>query len=105
VALACILAAIGVTGTATTAAIAQQTGLEALDQEAFGDMFVHPRDRFYLPGKAPSRAMLDTTTTLEDSRGQVNRYEYSKNNTFISRETWVDERGESQGRIGIGRKF
>jgi hypothetical protein len=75
------------------------------EAELFGDVFVHPRDRFYMPGQAPSRAILESETVVKDGRGQVNRYEYSRGNSFISRETWKDERGESQGRIGIGRKF
>jgi hypothetical protein len=75
------------------------------EAELFGDVFVHPRDRFYMPGEAPSRAILESETVVKDGRGQVNRYEYRRGNTFISRETWQDERGESQGRIGIGKKF
>ena len=75
------------------------------EAELFGDIFVHPRDRFYMPGHAPSRAILESETVVKDSRGQVNRYEYSRGNSFIARETWQDDRGESQGRIGIGRKF
>lgn len=86
-------------------ASAQQSGGSAQAPDAFGDIFVHPRDRSYLPGKAPSRAILDTTTKFEDARGQVNRYDYQKGDMFISRETWVDDRGESQARIGIGKKF
>ncbi len=75
------------------------------EAELFGDIFVHPRDRFYMPGQAPSRAILESETYIRDGRGQVNRYEYSRGNSFIARETWQDDRGESQGRIGIGRKF
>lgn len=81
----------------------QQAGQK--DAETFGDIFVHPRDRSYMPGKAPSRAILEETRSFEDARGRVDRYEYEKNGRVISRETWKDERGESQGRIGIGRKF
>ncbi len=87
------------------AAAAQDKPAPISEAELFGDVFVHPRDRFYMPGQAPSRAILESETIVQDGRGQVNRYEYSRGNSFIARETWQDERGESQGRIGIGRKF
>jgi hypothetical protein len=84
---------------------AQEKPAPISEAELFGDIFVHPRDRFYMPGQAPSRAILESETIVKDGRGQVNRYEYSRGNSFIARETWRDERGESQGRIGVGRKF
>lgn len=90
---------------ASAGAGAQETPAPLSEAELFGDVFVHPRDRFYMPGKAPSRAILESETVVQDVRGQVNRYEYSRGNSFIARETWQDDRGESQGRIGIGRKF
>ena len=80
-----------------------RTGRAGRSGEAI--LFVHPRDRYYMPGQAPSRAILESETVVKDGRGQVNRYEYSRGNSFIARETWQDERGESQGRFGIGRKF
>jgi len=73
--------------------------------DAFGDIFVHPRDQYYLPGKAPSRATLQDTRQHEDVRGTVNRYEYERNGTVISRETWTDIDGESRGRFGVGIRF
>ena len=90
---------------ASVGAGAQETPAPLSEAELFGDVFVHPRDRFYMPGTAPSRAILESETVVQDARGQVNRYEYSRGNSFIARETWQDERGESQGRLGIGRKF
>ena len=85
--------------------LAQDKDAKAPDPEGFGDIFVHPRDRNYLPGQAPSRARLEETKVYEDGRGVVNRYEYDKNGTVISRETWTDERGESRGRFGVGVRF
>ena len=73
--------------------------------DAFGDIFVHPRDQYYLPGKAPSRATLQDTRQHEDVRGTVNRYEYERNGTVISRETWTDVDGQSRGRFGVGIRF
>ena len=90
---------------APAGAIAQTSAGSPSNPDAFGDIFVHPRDRYYMPGQAPSRATLDSSTVVRDGRGQVNRYEYTKGKTVISRETWQDDRGESQGRIGIGKKF
>jgi hypothetical protein len=104
-ALGLAVTALGILLTASPATRAQDKTGQPNDPEAFGDIFTHPRDRFYLPGQAPSRAVLEDSRTFEDSRGRVNRYEYEKNGRVISRETWTDERGESQGRIGIGRRF
>ncbi len=106
----CLSAILGLAGILVVAAQvvpspAQTTNPAPPDAGDFGDIFVHPRDRNYMPGQAPSRATLQDTRTFEDTRGQVNRYEYEKNGRVISRETWTDDRGESQGRIGIGRRF
>ena len=75
------------------------------EAENFGDIFVHPRDRHYLPGTAPSRADFVGDLEYSDERGDVSRWEYRKENTTITRELWTNQFGETQGRLGIGRSF
>lgn len=87
-----------------TAGVAQ--AIDNQNAEQFGDIFVHPRDRHYLPGSAPSRAELfDSGIDYNDERGDVSRWEYRKDNRIITREVWTEENGEPKGRLGIGRKF
>ena len=88
------------------AATSPAPAADSMDAEQFGDIFVHPRDRHYLPGTAPSRAELfDSGIDYYDERGEVSRWEYRKKNRIITREVWSDENGEPKGRLGIGRKF
>ena len=75
------------------------------EAEKFGDIFVHPRDKHYLPGTAPSRADFVGDIEYSDERGDVSRWEYRKKNTTITRELWTNQSGETQGRMGIGRSF
>lgn len=89
-------------------ALALAETIQAADNEEaemFGDIFVHPRDRHYLPGTAPSRADFVGDLEYSDERGDVSRWEYRKKNTTITRELWTNQFGETQGRLGIGRAF
>ncbi len=76
------------------------------NSDKFGDIFVHPRDRHYLPGTAPSRAELFKFSEQNiDGRGTVGRWEYRKGNRTINREVWIDQDGRTRGSFKIGRKF
>lgn len=76
------------------------------DAERFGDIFVHPRDRHYLPGTAPSRAELQEFRTQNlDGRDDVAIWEYRKGNRVITREVWTDDFGNKQSIFKLGRGF
>jgi len=76
------------------------------EPDRFGDIFVHPRDKHYLPGTAPSRAELfEFSEQSIDGRGTVGRWEYRKGNRTINREVWKDQSGRTRSSFKIGRKF
>jgi len=89
---------------ADTAFAQQEPNQDTLNTRLFGDLFKFPNSRTSLSGPS-GRESLDESTNLEDNRGRVNRYEYKGRDTILFRETWTDERGETQGRIGVGRRF
>ncbi len=77
---------------------------QAKDKDRFGEIFIHPRDRHYLPGKAPSRATRQDQRRIDDpDRGLVNQYEYRKGDTIIYRDTWDDP--EKGPRSSFGLRF
>ncbi|MEM1044625.1 MAG: hypothetical protein AAGL24_00685 [Pseudomonadota bacterium] len=79
---------------------------QAKDKDRFGDIFVHPRDRHYLPGKAPSRATRQDQRRIDDpDRGLVNQYEYRKGDTIIYRDTWDDPEKGPRSSFGLRFKF
>jgi hypothetical protein len=71
----------------------------------FAEIFVHPRDRHYLPGNAPSLPEVETRSFLDGDRGEVTRWEYQTDKRVITRELWTDENGETRGRLRLGRRF
>jgi hypothetical protein len=71
----------------------------------FAEIFVHPRDRHYLPGNAPSLPEVATRNFLDGDRGEVTRWEYQTDKRVINRELWTDENGETRGRLRLGRRF
>lgn len=72
----------------------------------FGDILVHPRDRHYLPGKAPSRAVRQSVEKVYDAeRGTMYRYEYKKGDTTIYRDVWEDPDLGQRGSVGLRFKF
>ena len=71
----------------------------------FAEIFVHPRDRHYLPGNAPSLPTVTTEDYLDGDRGEVTRWQYQTDKRVISRELWTDENGETKGRLKLGRRF
>jgi hypothetical protein len=103
---AMLTSALVIAATCPVGAVDNKVGaVDNKDTEQFGDIFAHPRDRSYLPGTAPSRAEFDSSIAYTDERGDVTRWEYRKNKKIITRELWVDDSGETKGRLGIGRKF
>lgn len=82
------------------------TILESDKAERVGDVFVHPRDRHYLPGTAPNRAELHGYRLQNlDGRGDVAVWEYRKGNRVITRELWTDDFGAMQRVLKVGRGF
>lgn len=73
--------------------------------DEFAEIFVHPRDRHYLPGNAPSLPEVATRNFLDGDRGEVTRWEYQTDKRLITRELWTDENGETRGRLRLGRRF
>ena len=73
--------------------------------DEFAEIFVHPRDRHYLPGNAPSLPTFTTEDFLDGDRGEVTRWQYQTEKRVINRELWTDENGETKGRLRLGRRF
>jgi len=71
----------------------------------FAEIFVHPRDRHYLPGNAPSLPEVTYEDSFYDERGIVTRWEFKSDKRVISRELWTDENGETKGLLRLGRRF
>ena len=77
----------------------------AQTSDEFAEIFVHPRDRHYLPGTAPSLPEVETRNFLDGDRGEVTRWEYQTDKRVVTRELWTDENGETRGRLRLGRRF
>jgi hypothetical protein len=89
-----------------TGAAAQSVLDLGQEDEALGDIFVHPRDADFLPGQAPSRAELfKFSERYQEGRGDIARWEYRKGDTIITREVWIDQDGNKRGMIQIGPSF
>jgi len=79
---------------------------EAKADDKFGELFIHPRDRHYLPESAPSRAERQSQEKVFDAeRGTMYRYEYKKGNTTIYRDVWEDPDLGQRGSFGLRFKF
>lgn len=79
---------------------------EAREQDKFGEVFIHPRDRHFLPENAPSRAERQSQEKVFDAeRGTMFRYEYKKGNTTIYRDVWEDPDLGQRGSFGLRFKF
>ena len=86
-------------------ATAQDKATEA-EEDNFGEMFIHPRDRHYLPDQAPSRATRKSSEDLIDpERGPVIRYEYQKGDTIFYRDVWEEPGKGTRGSFGLKFKF
>lgn len=101
-----ILVALALTSTLNPIPAAVAEARQEKKEDTFGDIFVHPRDRHYLPGKAPSRATRQTQRRIDDpDRGLVNQYEYRKGDTIIYRDTWEDPEKGPRSSFGLRFKF
>lgn len=79
---------------------------EAKADDKFGELFIHPRDRHYLPESAPSRAERQSQERVFDAeRGTMYRYEYKKGKTTIYRDVWEDPDLGQRGSFGLRFKF
>lgn len=79
---------------------------ESKADDKFGEMFIHPRDRHYLPESAPSRAERQSREKVLDAeRGTMYRYEYQKGKTTIYRDVWEDPDLGQRGSFGLRFKF
>ena len=80
---------------------------QAPEEDRFGEIFIHPRDRHYLPEKAPSRAVRQSEEKVLDAdRGPMFKYEYQKGNTTIYRDVWEDPNlGGHRSSFGLRLKF
>ena len=76
------------------------------EEDRFGEIFIHPRDRHYQPGSAPSRAERQSVeNVLDPERGAMTRYEYQKGDTTIYRDVWDEPGFGSRGSFGLKFKF
>lgn len=79
---------------------------ESKADDKFGEMFIHPRDRHFLPESAPSRARRQSEEKVLDAeRGTMYRYEYQKGKTTIYRDVWEDPDLGQRGSFGLRFKF
>ncbi len=79
--------------------------ISAQTADDFAEIFVHPRDRHYLPGNAPSLPTVTTYESFDDERGAVTRWQYQTEKRVINRELWTDANGETKGLLRLGRRF
>ena len=79
---------------------------EIVDYDELNGLLAYPEEYFPSNAAEPSGSGIYSNEYVDDTRGDVSRWESQEGRRTISRETWNDEAtGEGTARIGIGRNF